>query len=1010
MTQSGSDKASRYMQALDSARCTGHWHEVPELARKVEKHAPKRKTLALVARSEAVVSTTEISRLNTSLAPLIKPLQLAIEQDKDHPEDVFQASVCVAWIFWLLQDHQQAADVLTTDPGEILSASSSQWLLVCTSKRTYIKGFSLEKIGETLAAGETYQSAIPFLLSLPASSFASTSREFRLWTERLLCRYVARTVKTGPVVTAAEFDRILLVFHLWGLLFNYHPTDQRSRSHITLRTSTPDFELGLEVEFTRWDMWMAYYETLTQILQLDFVYCPTYTDLKPHILVSGQGVGDQEFIAARLKQRTELKSVELKIEAKLLEETSFPKAGVRNDRVERWVDAVMDNWRTLCGTNWVDEELGEGGKNAIARGVLDILYRAATKTFHSTQILRHLFTVHAYLAELDLAMKALDSYLELVTRARARCAESGEPDYSLDNNNNVLSIMAEAITMLCQFGQRQDAEKAREIAGKLKLWIDESEIHPEIAESSMTVNGHAASAIDRTASPSVVARAYHALGVSEAHWSRLTYDASSRTQHQNKAQESFRQALHRKYGNSKNLSYLYSLAILLAEMRDIAGALKITKLALAEASPQAESDESYVVERKLIRFWHLLTLLLSSRTDFLNAAKASTAAFEQFQDIGILFGQQEYRSEHLNETEKLSSHSPALIDTMGTLEKAGILQVKMTQVALLEALEGPAQAVDASLDLLALYVRLFGHPPGKSSIKTTTVTQKMPKSRLGSIRASIFKRATSRRGNNRVTMDVSKLVSRPQTAGTTTTAPTIHVTDLSSTTESRGRTQNESMSSSKVGSIRKGVDVENSVRRSRSRSQVRKRNSLMNSLDSLRQASPTGTARNGKAETVATEDSSVGEKASRTSMTSTVRPSTAGSLGSSAFSVIRNSRHKKRDSRISMQTIESDGGTENAIGLVSPVQSIPDLVDKRYRNSMLIELWLFVSGMYCRSEIYEEAKDAIDEAEQLVAALEMETARTSSSAKSFSSTAWGGGKSIDELKGDIMTKVSIQSH
>ncbi|HEX3640816.1 MAG TPA: hypothetical protein VHV10_05960, partial [Ktedonobacteraceae bacterium] len=86
MTQSGSDKASRYMQALDSARCTGHWHEVPELARKVEKHAPKRKTLALVARSEAVVSTTEISRLNTSLAPLIKPLQLAIEQDKDHPE------------------------------------------------------------------------------------------------------------------------------------------------------------------------------------------------------------------------------------------------------------------------------------------------------------------------------------------------------------------------------------------------------------------------------------------------------------------------------------------------------------------------------------------------------------------------------------------------------------------------------------------------------------------------------------------------------------------------------------------------------------------------------------------------------------------------------------------------------------------------------------------------------------------------------------------------------------
>ena len=37
------DKARRYLDLLDTARCNGNWQDVPELARKVEKHAPQRK-------------------------------------------------------------------------------------------------------------------------------------------------------------------------------------------------------------------------------------------------------------------------------------------------------------------------------------------------------------------------------------------------------------------------------------------------------------------------------------------------------------------------------------------------------------------------------------------------------------------------------------------------------------------------------------------------------------------------------------------------------------------------------------------------------------------------------------------------------------------------------------------------------------------------------------------------------------------------------------------------------
>jgi hypothetical protein len=38
-----SEKAQRYLQLLDEARCASRWTDIPELCRKVEKHAPHRK-------------------------------------------------------------------------------------------------------------------------------------------------------------------------------------------------------------------------------------------------------------------------------------------------------------------------------------------------------------------------------------------------------------------------------------------------------------------------------------------------------------------------------------------------------------------------------------------------------------------------------------------------------------------------------------------------------------------------------------------------------------------------------------------------------------------------------------------------------------------------------------------------------------------------------------------------------------------------------------------------------
>ena len=75
----------------------------------------------------------------------------------------------------------------------------------------------------------------------------------------------------------------------------------------------------------------------------------------------------------------------------------------------------------------------------------------------------------SYLAEFDLALKALDVYLELFSRGKARAEKTGEPDFSLDRRDKVLWVLSEAIGILCQFGRREEAEKAKDLASKMPV-------------------------------------------------------------------------------------------------------------------------------------------------------------------------------------------------------------------------------------------------------------------------------------------------------------------------------------------------------------------------------------------------------------------------------------------------------------------------------------------------------------------------------------------------------------
>ena len=910
---------------------------------------------------------------------------------------------------------------------------SPSWIQVCGVKAAYIYGFSKEKTDKADEALETYTSMLQFLSSLP--SLGSVGLEFRLWCERLLTRTVALAMSALPG-DRMDLDRTLQLFHLWASLFRLATPPQNLQIPSEQQPRAPQLpELGSEVLYSRWDVWTGYYRTLSFILKKGYIYSPSYSEATPLIINSRFGISGDDFLKVRLKQRAELKKVEASMETKLLAETRFPKANERNQRVEKWVDAVMQNWRIMCGPTWRDAELGEGGKNALARGVLDILYRAATKTYHSTQILRHLFTVHAYVADFDLAFKAFDSYVELVTRGKDQAAKNGDDDTSLDSDDELILTTAEAIRILCRFGSRHEAEKARDIAKQLEHWIEQQ--RKQIDDGPMPSQSYVPQ-LDRSISPKTFSMAYHALGTTEANWARWTYDAASRSEIQAKATEYLRQALDAKWGNSDDLEILHTFALLLAESRDIPGAVRLVKAALAQQISQpenvpglvvdglppdtgvADSSNDFAHERKLVPFWHLLALLLTARADPTNASKACDATFEQFQDPSNLFGNEDGRLDSSNEKQDSSSNY-ALIDRMGRFEKEGIIQVKITQLALIEELEGPTIAVDSSTELLALYARLFGDP---QSDKRNTAKGKPPKpqkSAMSSIRASIMGRSRSKKRQENV-LSVTQTSTRPSTRGTSTTAaPTIQVTDEtgSASFDRNGEQENSHL----FGRRSQNTGYETSNSRPES-TKLRKRSPSARRR-SEESARPESTLTSNDPIPIVDATANVDGTIERdfASVTTAPRPSTASNsvIGASPRpsmgpdQPLREIPHNLPREQLPPPPEHDEQPPKQDTRLPAPYPSAKEFVseprfaliqERRHKVTLLVELWSFIAGMYTRAGLFDDAKGAIDEAAELVQALENEIASTSSTAKAFSEKNWGGGKPVEELWGDIFCQVS----
>lgn len=949
------------------------------------------------------------------IAKYIPQLLTAIENERTHAEDGFQAQVCLGWIHWHLGEPALAVGRLPKNVERDFvqldgaNKESGEWTKVCSIKAAYIKGSSLSKAGAVADALESFESGLPVLTA--ASAKQKQWKEFRTWMELFLtgfCMVSSRAVKL-KIASPLE-PETLSAFRAWGTFCD-------SQGSAAMGGRAP------HAEVSRRQVWKEYYITLSDLLRQGFplpLAHPSSTLAQP---------------TSKFQQRAELKLVEAKYEGLLLGELQFPKAENFNQEVEDFLAVVMQNWSILCGSAWKDPDLGEGGAEAISRGVLDILYRAATKTFHSTPILRHLFSVHLAVAEFDLAFKAFDTYLDIVKKGKARVEKTGEPEPALDNDETVLKTASECIMALCRYGSRQGAEKAKVISQFFEGWLDNYRSTHLQQEQGQNTEDEDVTGMSAVISPNILALAWRCIGISHAQWARLTFDAASRSDIQLMAIKCFKKSLLPEYENTTNVETLFALGTILAERRELATAVEVVRFGLLPPSSSngpshalVPHADQFVRERSLIPLWHLMALLLSARQEFVMAAKSCEGAFEQFQDPRNLFGDANfnYRSDHLDE--KPPPKRSGVVDEMDDFEKQNVLEVKLTQLTLIEVLEGPEAAVNSSGELLSLYTRLFGNPSKdiSPSLPSSTPLGAPPRSSSGTIKSlkgSIFGRSVRKSqipstGGNPVPHTRSNTI---QTVASQV-APTIQVTNEEGREARRSHlTKGHRLEKEKGGEAsRKGPSgtapnrITNAGQRNMSidtspEAQVVDGEEFFtppaNSDDQVQwltagqRASQVGIA-------LSPEDPPVNYSQELSSQPlppkSQQMPQKEESL-----QLASSDPEKMQDDRLPNITPYSSS--------TNPITRFPQLQQRHRRTAILVKVWIIISGFYRRAGMYDDATGAIEEAHKLVQSVDTEVSSDTTGTLSPSSTSWGGGKSVNELWADVCTEVgtlplSISEH
>lgn len=598
--------------------------------------------------------------------------------------------------------------------------------------------------------------------------------------------------------------------------------------------------------------------------------------------------------------------------------------------------------------------------------------------------------MHSALADFDLAVKALDSYIEIVTAAKeraARGAESGE----LEKDEILLQTLSEGVSLLSCLGSFDEAEKAKDLTELIREYLDKQDLVQENGNATGTalLSGEPNSSDGLGISQAVLALANRAVGIGLANWANYTPQSETRDLIRGEAIDYLERSVSPELGSQLSYASLYTLSLVLAENRDLDTAINYVKSALT--SNKTMSSEDLSQERDLVPLWHLLALLLSAKQEFDIAERSCEAAFEQFPSDIFPKSTRERRSSRQSHCKDHGSSGPkrSLLSRLSGREKERIIQTRISQLAFVELLEGPEAAVNQTEQLLSLFSTLFNDlnlDNGTAKAKPENLVP--PKSSAGtakSFRSSIFSRNRSSQLPDRradPTGDAPAVPPIPNGHSTPTGAPAIHITDEDVNTPQENQSPLSRSDSKKL--------------RKRSGSFHSKNEKPRDQEPPLPNGAETpdmvGIAVSGNASPATPTHSPSGKQPLQPiahNIHHKQQPAPAGHERQPPVQDTRLPRPHRFDS------------PTNAITKFSTLQS------NKHALGLLVKIWLIIAGLYRRASLFDDAREACEEAAKQTARVESVASTHESSARTLSKRGWCNAKSSEELWADVYAEQGL---
>lgn len=593
-----------------------------------------------------------------------------------------------------------------------------------------------------------------------------------------------------------------------------------------------------------------------------------------------------------------------------------------------------------------------------------------------------MFHVHSALADFDLAIQALDSYIEIVIAAKERAEKSAELG-ELEKDEILLQTLSEGVTLLSYLGSFEEAQKAKDLTELIREYIEKqiTKHAEDKVNGKLLLSQGAGAANSPEVSLSVLATAYRAVGVGLANWANYTPLNEARDEIRGEAIDYLEKSVSPELGDSLNYASLYTLSIALAENRDLDTAIDYVKSALTPHS-SAPSSEDLSKERDLVPLWHLLALLLSAKTETEIAERSCEAAFEHFPQEIFSKDPRDQRRSSRQSHQNPNGIKRSLVSRLRGREKERILETRLTQLAFVEMLEGPEAAVNQTSQLLSLFGSLFQDlnledGDNKGSKAEHLVPPKSSAGTTKSFRGSIFSRNRSsqlpeRRGDLS-THSYPPVPSIPNGNPNGHDAPAIQITD-----EDNDRPSTLGRSDSKR--LKKRSSSSHRVEKPRAQEPP-----LPNGADS----SEIGLALSENSTPAASPNGKQPLRPIPHNLPHRQQPYPAG----------HEQQPPEQDVRLP-GSYRFDSPT-NAITKFSLVQS------QKHAIALLVKIWLVIAGLYRRASLFDDAREACEEAWKQTSRAEILAASFESSARAFTHRGWTAAKCPEELWADVLAEQGL---